>query len=240
MGQRICSLADKDERFRIAGLIESKGHKDISKEYFRAEVVSDMSKGMEKAEVVIDFSTPESSVKALDACRELGKKMVIGTTGFSDRQMEKIRNTAGDIPVLVSPNMSVGVNLLFKIVKLITQSLPEYEKEIVEAHHNRKVDSPSGTANKIAGLIANNKEKIVFGRQGKAGPRTKDEVGVHSVRGGSIVGEHQVLWIGDSDRIELIHRAQSRDIFASGALRAAQWISSQKAGKLYSMEDVLK
>ncbi|MDA3792601.1 MAG: 4-hydroxy-tetrahydrodipicolinate reductase, partial [Elusimicrobia bacterium] len=181
----------------------------------------------------------KSSLQNARICASEVVPLAIGTTGFSPKELETIKGYSENTPVLVSPNMSIGVNLIFKMVKEITDRLPGYEKEIIEAHHNRKVDSPSGTAKKIADIIAGKDDKYIYGRAGSAGPRDKNEIGIHAVRGGNIVGEHTVMWISPYDRIELTHRAGSRKAFAEGAVRAAVWLSGRKNG-FYGMGDVLK
>jgi len=239
MGDRICRMIRKNKELELSGIIEGAGHPDTGKEFYGLRVVSDASEVMDNTDVFIDFSRPEATMSLLEKCRANKKKIVIGTTGFSIDQLDEIKKASEEIPVLLSPNMSLGVNVMFKIVHEISRQLPGYAKEIIEAHHERKVDSPSGTAEKIIKIISKPEEKVVHGRCGEVGPRQADEIGVHAVRGGNIVGEHTVMWIGANDRLELTHRAQSRDIFAEGAVKAAVWLSSKEGGSLYSMEDVL-
>lgn len=240
MGVRVSNFIQDDPNLDLSGLIEKPGHKDVSLNVGGIEVTSEMGYGVKDADIVIDFSDPGTTMKLLGECEENKKKLVIGTTGFSQGQIAEIEKFAEKIPVLLSPNMSVGVNLMFKIAKDITDKLPDYEKEIIEAHHNKKVDAPSGTALKIARIISEEDDKVVFGREGKTGPRQKNEIGVHVIRAGNIVGEHTVMWVSPHERIELTHKAQSRDVFACGAIRAAVWLNGQFCGRLYSMEDVLK
>ena len=239
MGKRICRLIDKEPDAELVAVIERPGHPDIDGESYGAAVTSDISE-VNRADVVIDFSLPDQTMKILGECLRGGAGLVIGTTGLNGSQVEEVRTASEKTAVLLSPNMSVGVNLLFKLAGEITDRLPGFEKEIVEAHHNRKVDAPSGTALKIAEMISREGDKTVTGRSGSCGPRRPGEIGLHAIRGGSITGEHTVMWIGEHERIELFHRAETRDIFASGALRAALWLNTRKAGKLYSMEDVLR
>ncbi len=170
--------------------------------------------------------------------------MVIGTTGFSKDQIEVLRSLSGEIPLVMAPNMSVGVNLLFKVLKDVARVLgDDYDIEIIEAHHRMKKDAPSGTALKMAQVIAdalqrNLDEVGVYARKGIIGERTKQEIGIQTVRAGDIVGEHTVLFGGLGERIEITHKASSRDTFARGALRAAMWVADRKPG-LYDMQDVL-
>jgi 4-hydroxy-tetrahydrodipicolinate reductase len=176
--------------------------------------------------------------------KENGLAAVIGTTGFNQSQMDRIRELARNTRCVVAPNMSVGVNLMFKIVQEVARVLgPEYDVEILEAHHRLKKDAPSGTAVKLGELIAhalgkNFNQVGVHGRKGMVGERTRDEIGMQVIRAGDIVGEHTVLFGGDGERLEIIHRAHSRDNFARGAIRAALWVVNQPNG-LYDMQDVL-
>ncbi len=239
MGQKISDLVQENTELKLVGLIEKEGHKDISMPVFDVEVSSDIKSVIKETDVVIDFSTIETSMKLIEECVVQNKKIVIGTTGFNQEELEKIESASSKTAVLLSPNMSVGVNLLFKLVKEITAKLPGYEKEVIEAHHNKKVDAPSGTAAKIVEIISSENDKIIYGRQGKSGPRPENEIGVHAIRAGNIVGEHNVMWVSPYERLELSHRAESRDVFASGAVRAAVWLNTQLPGRLYAMEDVL-
>ena len=239
MGRRICRIVADSPEAELSAVIESPGFPETPGSYLGAEVTTGTLPAGE-ADVVIDFSHPLNTLDILDECVRSETKLVIGTTGFDEGQLDKIKSAASETAVLLSPNMSIGVNLLFRIAGIITESLPDFEKEIVEAHHNRKADAPSGTALKIAEIISRAGDEVVNGRSGKPGPRKKGEIGVHAVRGGGITGEHTVMWIGEHERIELFHRAETRGIFASGAVRAALWLKDRPSGKLYSMEDVLK
>ena len=229
MGKRVSHQIEENPQTELSGIIDC----------IEQEGVCNISEGVDCADVVIDFSTPSATIELLKVCLEKEKKVVIGTTGFDAHQKEEIIKASKKIPVLLSPNMSVGVNLIFKIVNEINKGLKGYDKEIIEAHHNKKVDAPSGTALKIAEIISAD-DNFVYGREGKVGTRKKNEVGIHAVRGGNIIGEHTVMWIGPYDRVELTHRAESRDVFASGAVRAAIWLNDQKSGRLYTIKDVLE
>jgi len=244
MGSRIMNLVKKDNGLELIGAIEGKGHPDIGKDVSSGvKIEDDLERVIRKGDVVIDFTSPQATLSHLESARRQGKPIVIGTTGFSDKEMEPIKKASGEIPVLISPNMSIGVNLLFELVEKVAAQLEGYDIEIVEAHHNQKKDSPSGTAKKIAEIIAG-AQKLdlgkagIYGRKGLTGPRKKDEIGIHAVRAGDIVGDHTVLFAGRSERIELVHRAHTRDAFAWGAVKAAKWISGKPCG-LYSMQDVL-
>jgi 4-hydroxy-tetrahydrodipicolinate reductase len=193
---------------------------------------------------IIDFSSPAASMRLLETAREVKKPLVIGTTGFTAEEKSGIEKAARDIPILFSPNMSPGVNLLFKLTEVASQALStEYDVEIFEAHHRFKKDAPSGTAKRLLEIVRNNLRglkdaKEVPGREGITGERTKHEIGVLAMRGGDIVGEHTVYFTTIGERIELTHRAMSRDILAKGAVAAMEYLSGKPAG-LYTMYDVL-
>ncbi len=194
--------------------------------------------------VVIDFTSPEGTMGVADALSGSGKGLVVGTTGLSDQQLERLSRLAQTNPVLVSPNMSLGVNLLFHLTGMVAKRLGEdFDIEIVEAHHRFKKDAPSGTAKRLGEVAAEAigktyQEAVRDGRSGMIGERTPKEIGMHAVRGGDIVGDHTVLFAGMGERIELRHVAHSRTTFAKGAVTAAKWLSKKPAG-LYSMSDML-
>jgi len=196
-------------------------------------------------EVLIDFSRPEASLNALAVCKDAGKAMVIGTTGFTDSELELIGQASKEIPIVFAPNMSVGVNLTLKILETSAKVIgPDSSIEIIEAHHRYKVDSPSGTALKMGEVIANAlgrdlSECAVYGREGIEEPRDMNTIGFSSIRGGDVVGEHTVAFFMDGERVEITHKASSRMIYANGAVRAANWLSDKPSG-LYSMQDVLE
>ena len=196
-------------------------------------------------EVLIDFSRPEASLNALTVCKDAGKAMVIGTTGFTDSELELIGQASKEIPIVFAPNMSVGVNLTLKILETSAKVIgPDSSIEIIEAHHRYKVDSPSGTALKMGEVIANAlgrdlSECAVYGREGIEEPRDMNTIGFSSIRGGDVVGEHTVAFFMDGERVEITHKASSRMIYANGAVRAANWLSDKSSG-LYSMQDVLE
>jgi 4-hydroxy-tetrahydrodipicolinate reductase len=196
------------------------------------------------SEVSVDVSVPEASVQIAPLCARYGKALVIGTTGHSETQMKAIESAASACPILVAPNFSVGVNLLFWLTRETARVLGEaFDAEVIEMHHRLKKDAPSGTAKRLAEILASVRsiayqKAVRHGRQGMVGQRTTEEIGVHAVRGGSVVGEHTVVFAGEGERIELIHRAASRDTFARGALQAAEWLAGQTPGR-YDMQDVL-
>ncbi len=198
----------------------------------------------EDVDILIDFTTPEGTLKNISYCAEKGLPAVTGTTGFSGEQIAALARFAERIPLVFSPNMSVGVNLLFKLAATAASILGEsYDAEIVEVHHRKKKDAPSGTALHLADAVAqargkNLEKTAVFSRHGQIGERTASEIGIQALRGGDIVGEHTLLLAGPGERLELTHRAHSRDNFAQGAVRAAFWVVGKDPG-LYSMADVL-
>ena len=207
-------------------------------------IVDDPTIAFQSCDVAIDFTTPTSSMVTLNAAAKTGKPVVVGTTGFSVEQKKEITELAQKIPLVVAPNMSIGVNVLFKLVADAARVLgDDYDVEIVEAHHKFKKDAPSGTAVRISEIVAdslgrNLDEVGVYGRQGIT-ERTSKEIGIHTVRAGDIIGEHRVLFGGMGENFEIFHRAQSRQTFARGSIRAAQWILNQSKG-VYDMQDVLE
>jgi 4-hydroxy-tetrahydrodipicolinate reductase len=195
-------------------------------------------------DVLIDFTSPQATLAALAHCRAHGRGMVIGTTGLDAEQKQAIAEAAETIPVVFAPNMSVGVNLTFKLAELAARVLGDsVDIEIVEAHHRHKVDAPSGTALRLGEVVAEAlgrdlDECAVYGREGHTGPRERRTIGFETIRAGDIVGEHTVLYAATGERVEITHRATSRMTFASGAVRAAQWLVERERG-LFDMQDVL-
>ncbi len=195
-------------------------------------------------DILIDFSRPEASLSAISTCKDSGKAMVIGTTGFSDSELQLIHQASKEIPIVFAPNMSVGVNLTLKILETSAKVIgPDSSIEIIEAHHRYKVDSPSGTALKMGEVVANAlgrdlSECAIYGREGIEEPRNQNTIGFSSIRGGDVVGEHTVAFFMDGERVEITHKASSRMIYANGAVRAAKWLSGKPSG-MYSMQDVL-
>lgn len=192
---------------------------------------------------VVDFSFRDVTLGLAELCKKYNKPLVIGTTGHSDAQREAIIKLTSDIAIVWAGNYSVGVNLLNHLTKVAASVLPDtYDIEIVEMHHNLKKDAPSGTAEKLINIAKDARglsdENVVHGRHGMVGERPKNEIGVHALRGGSVVGDHTVIFAADGERIELTHKASDRKIFAAGALRAAKWLSDKASG-LYGMDDVL-
>jgi 4-hydroxy-tetrahydrodipicolinate reductase len=210
MGSRISALAKEDPEFEVSG---------------EFDLGTDAEPLIEGCDCLIEFTSPQATIEHLAICRKLGKAMVIGTTNLSGAEIEKVKEAAADIPVVLSPNMSVGVNLLFKIIRESAKVLgPDYEASIIEAHHVQKKDAPSGTAKELARIIKESRGGL--------------DVPIDSVREGEIVGEHTVAFESDSDLIEITHSAKTRDIFVKGALKAAKFLAGKPAG-LYTMKDVL-
>ncbi|WP_456464609.1 4-hydroxy-tetrahydrodipicolinate reductase [Persephonella sp.] len=253
MGRKIAQIAYQDPEVQITGGVESPDcvhfHENVGEligEKIDAPIFSDLSKLLEKTDVVIDFAGNTEAVLShlrLIAADKNKKGMVIGTTGFTDDQIKEIKELSKDVPVVLAPNMSIGVNLLFKLVQEAARALKGkgYDIEVVEMHHRFKKDAPSGTAVKILDILKEETgiKNVVYGREGiYENGRPSDEIAVFALRGGDVVGEHTVIFAGMGERIELTHKAGSRDIFAKGAVEAAKWIKDKPAG-LYDMMDVL-
>ena len=204
----------------------------------------DIKSVIKKGDYLIDFTRPEASIGYLTVCIKNNVKYILGTTGFSDEEKQKISQAAKDISICFAPNMSVGVNLLVSLVEDATKVLLEdFDMEIIESHHSEKIDAPSGTAIRLGEAIAKTanlslKENGVFHREGNTNRRKKNEIGFSTIRGGDIVGDHTVLFAGDGERIELTHKAGSRSTFAIGAIKAVKFLSNHEAG-LFDMMDVL-
>ena len=195
-------------------------------------------------DVLIDFTRPEVSAANLTICRQAGKKVIIGTTGFSDKQKDEIRKASAEIGIVFAPNMSVGVNLCFKLLEIAAQVMGSYtDIEVIEAHHRHKVDAPSGTALRMGEVVAqalgrNLKDCAVYGREGQTGERDRNTIGFETIRAGDIVGDHTVMFADIGERVEITHKASSRMTFAKGAVRAANWVMQYQTG-LFDMQDVL-
>lgn len=205
---------------------------------------SDLRVGLKNSRVLIDFTRPEGTLAHLAVCRELGIKLVIGTTGFSNSQKAQIQDAARDIAIVMAPNMSVGVNVTLKLLEMAAKALATgYDIEIIEAHHRHKVDAPSGTALKMGEVIAGAlgrdlNDCAVYAREGVTGERDPSSIGFATIRGGDVVGDHTVMFLGDGERIEISHKSSSRATYAQGSLRAARFLDGQANG-LFDMFDVL-
>ncbi len=251
MGKAIAGCVEDTEGVELVGGTERAGSSDLGKDVGEIAgignkgvmILDDLVTALETCDVVIDFTTPESSLRTLKVCAEQGRAVVVGTTGFSAEQRGEIEGIGKEIPCVVAPNMSIGVNVLFKLVADAARVLGDaYDVEIVEAHHKLKKDAPSGTAVRISEIVAdslgrNLDEVGVYGRKGLT-VRAPKEIGIHALRAGDIIGEHRVLFGGMGENFEVFHRAQSRETFARGSIRAAQWILGQPNG-VYDMQDVL-
>lgn len=254
MGIAIMRCASEDEQFAIAGGIEFDGcpavGKTVGELLGKPEEIAPVTSALtdiptENNPVIIHFSSPEATLEQLAWSVENNLGIVIGTTGLTeDHQRAKIAEAAKKVPVVFAPNMSIGVNLLFKLVRDATRILgEEYDIEVAEMHHRFKKDSPSGTARRLGEIAAEEmggtyEELVVDGRAGMVGERPSREIGMHALRGGDVVGDHTVTFATLGERVELSHRAHSRDTFARGALRAAAWVIGREPG-LYDMQDVL-
>jgi len=252
MGCRLVALIKDSTLLTLAGAIEGKGHHALGNDAGETAgcgrtglpITDDVVALLDRGEVVVDFSAPEATLQHLRTVAQRRRAMVIGTTGFSAAQLEELKSLASQVPCVMSPNMSVGVNLIYKVISEMAKTLgDDYDIEVIEAHHRLKKDAPSGTALKIAEVLANAVNRDldqvgVYARKGLIGERKKGEIGIQTIRAGDIVGDHTIIFGGMGERIEVTHRASSRDTFARGALRAARWVVRQPPG-LYDMMDVL-
>jgi 4-hydroxy-tetrahydrodipicolinate reductase len=208
-------------------------------------VNADLSAVLADFDVLIDFTAPPATLAHLDLCRRAGKQMVIGTTGLDAAQRATIAAAGADIAIVLAPNMSVGVNLCFKLLDIAARVLgEEVDIEIIEAHHRHKLDAPSGTALRmgevVAAALGRDLDAVaVYGREGQTGARERQTIGFETIRAGDIVGEHSVWFVADGERVEIAHKASSRMTFARGALRAARWLNAHERG-LFDMQDVLE
>ncbi|MDQ3498121.1 MAG: 4-hydroxy-tetrahydrodipicolinate reductase [Actinomycetota bacterium] len=245
MGREICRASLETEGIELSGGTVEPGAPELGSDLgelcgFGKTGLTAAEDPPESAEVLIEFTTPEATVKHLS----YGKPHVIGTTGLSDEQLARVEEASHGVPIIRAPNMSVGVNLMREVVREISAKLGEdYDIEVVETHHNNKKDAPSGTALFLAhaaaeGRARNLDEVAVYGREGLA-PRQEGEIGIHALRGGAVVGEHRLIFYSGGEEVEVVHRALSRRTFADGALRAARFAANAQAG-LYSMADVLE
>lgn len=229
MGEAVARCAELDPETTVAA---------------RIDAGDNLAAALESCEAVIDFSHHSFTRELVTACRDQGKNLVIGTTGLSAETEDYIRETSKELPIVFAPNYSVGVNTLFWLTRKATEILgQDFDLEVVEMHHNKKIDSPSGTARRLAEILCevedlSYEKDLRHGRFGNVGARTKREIGMHAVRGGGVVGDHTVIYAATGERVELTHKAGSRDTFAMGAIRAAKWLRGKPAG-LYDMQDVL-
>ncbi len=252
MGMRLVSLTQETAGLSLTGAIEMKGHPALGKDAGEIAQIgkvgillsNNLQTCLAQSDVVIDFTGPTSCLAHLEQVVNASKAMVIGTTGFSEKELVELKAKAMKVPCVFSPNMSVGINVLVNTIGKIAKSLGDtYNIEVIEAHHNKKKDAPSGTALKLAEALAAGmgwdlQDVGVYARHGITGERKTREIGMQTIRAGDIVGDHTILLGGPGERIEITHRAHTRDTFARGALRAAEWVVQQPPG-LYSMGNVL-
>lgn len=252
MGTRLIHAVCETHGLTLSGAVERDGHPQLGMDAgliagagnLGVPLTNDLDAAVAVADVLIDFTFPEVTLNNLSICARHGKMLVSGSTGFTPEQKQQVEEFAKAIPVVLAPNMSVGVNACFKLLKEAAKILgDDFDVEVVELHHNKKKDSPSGTAVRMGEVVAESlgrdyNQVANYHREGMCGERTHAEIGMQTVRGGDIVGEHTVYFIGMGERIEISHRAMSRDMFARGAARACQWLQGQSPG-LYDMQDVL-
>jgi len=251
MGRALLESVLQARDLKLAAALERPGHASLGKDAGElvgspcgVKITDDPAQAAGACDVFVDFTLPAGTMEHVAACRKRGARMVIGTTGFSDAQKQDIAAAARDAAVVMAPNFSVGVNVALRLLDIAARALDKgYDVEIFEAHHRHKVDAPSGTALRMGEVVAQAlgrdlKKVAVYGREGVTGERKDDTIGFTTVRGGDVVGDHSVMFIGAGERLEVSHRATSRANFANGALRAARWVAVKKSG-LYDMADVL-
>ena len=251
MGRALLESVLQARDLKLAAALERSGHASLGKDAGElvgapcgVKVTDDLAKAAGACDVLVDFTLPAGAMEHVAACRKAGARMVIGTTGFSDAQKQDIAAAARDAAIVMAPNFSVGVNVALRLLDVAARALDKgYDVEIFEAHHRHKVDAPSGTALRMGEVVAQAlgrdlKKVAVYGREGVTGERKDETIGFTTVRGGDVVGDHSVMFIGAGERLEVSHRASSRANFANGALRAARWVAAKKGG-LFDMADVL-
>ena len=252
MGRSLINACTQAEDCQLSAAIEHAGNSLIGSDAgdlagigsLDIKLVDNLSDAGDQFDTLIDFTRPEATIDNLVFCVKHGKNIVIGTTGFSDEQKQQISDAAKTIGVIFAPNMSVGVNLCFKLLDIAARVLgDDVDIEIIEAHHRHKVDAPSGTAIRMGEVVAdalgrNLDDCAVYGREGVTGERDRKTIGFETIRAGDIVGDHTVMFAGEGERVEITHKASSRMTFANGAVRASLWLQNQGAG-LYDMQDVL-
>lgn len=238
MGQAILGQVLKDKDAQVAALVDQHG----GASFHGIPVTTDLDAALAKSDAVIDFTGVEATLQNAAKVAKAGKALVVGSTGLKGAERDKFIASVKGIPVVFSANMSLSANVMFDVAERVARALPGYDNEIVEIHHSLKKDAPSGTAVTLAESVKRGKGagKFLYGREGQVGARTTEEIALHAVRGGDVVGDHTVLFLGAGERIELVHRVTSRDAFAQGAVTAAQWlIRHKKTAGLYDMRDVL-
>lgn len=240
MGRAVLECAQAAEDLNVIGGIEIPGHECIGKTIHDIPVIDELPSILPEADCVIEFTDARSTFMHLKDNREAKRAYVTGTTGFSGEDQSEIKEMAREFPIFHAPNMSIGINHLYTLVSDSSKVLADYDIEVIETHHAKKKDAPSGTAHAIISKIQKQRPeiKVIYGRKGMTGERSRDELCVHAVRGGDVVGEHRVFFLGNGEFVELRHYATSRRCFAAGTLEAVRFIVQRKSG-LYSMQDML-
>ncbi|UYM14185.1 4-hydroxy-tetrahydrodipicolinate reductase [Endozoicomonas euniceicola] len=252
MGRMFVEAIAADERVELGAAIERPGSSLLGVDAgelvgvgaLGVKLSPQLSDVVDQFDTVIDFTTPAFTLSNVELCREHGKSIVIGTTGLSDEQKARLQEAARDISIVFASNMSVGVNLVFKLLETAARIMDEdADIEIIEAHHRNKVDAPSGTALAMGEIVADAvgrdlKQCAIYGREGVTGVRERETIGFSTIRAGDVIGDHTVLFASEGERVEITHKASNRVIYARGALRAVRWLAGKPAG-LYSMQDVL-
>ena len=251
MGRTLIEAVMRGSDVKLAAALEISGSPHLGKDAGEfagspcgVKVTDDLDRGLKGCDVLIDFTRPEGTLHHVALCRKLGVRPVIGTTGFDDAGKQALADAAKQVAVVIAPNFSIGVNVTFKLLETAAKSLGKgYDIEVIEAHHRLKVDAPSGTALRMGEIVAQAtgrdlKTCAIYGREGVTGERKDDTIGFSTIRGGDLVGDHTVMFIGMGERVEISHRSSSRMNYATGAVRAAQWVMGKANGQ-YDMFDVL-
>jgi len=252
MGLSLIKAAELSDKTALTAAIARPGNVNLGKDAgemagidpLDIKVGDDLATVIDQFDVLIDFTRPDASMSFIEICRKAGKKIVIGTTGYTDAQKATIADAAKDVAIVLAPNMSVGVNLTLKLLEMTAKVMGDYtDIEIIEAHHRHKVDAPSGTALRMGEVVAATlgrdlKDCAIYGREGNTGERNRKTIGFSTIRAGDIVGDHTVMFADDGERVEITHKATSRMTFANGAVKAAVWLQDKQHG-LYDMQDVL-
>lgn len=252
MGRLIIQGVTKQDGVTLVGAIEFPQHPEIGNDAgviagigeIGVPISAKLSDVISESDVIIEFSKPEATLQHLRQVVEADKAMVIATTGFSNAELDEVKDLASKIRCVMAPNMSLGVNVMIRALELIAKSLgDDYDIEIIEAHHNHKADSPSGTALRLAETVANALKRDldevgVYGRHGIIGPRPEKQIGIHAIRGGDIAGDHTVMFATQGEQLSIVHRAHSPEAFAKGAIRAAKWVITASRG-LHDVSEVL-
>jgi len=241
MAGEVASLVANAADMELAGIVERKAHPAIGTQLYGAEVSDDARAMITQTNVFVDFTSPDGLMETLNILQGSTVPLISGTTGLSSKQFARLQESAADRAVLWAPNMSLGVNLLFKLAAQMTKALPDYDVEILEMHHRHKRDAPSGTAQKLAEIVRENREigKTIYGREGHTGERAPDEMAVLALRAGDVAGEHTLYFATEGERLELTHRASSRLAFAKGTLKAIRFIAHKPKG-LYQFSDIME